>query len=103
MIERTARALCSLEAVRQGKPSPEVRALLIQHEAADVGYRIVRAIRTPHDSKLVMADIAVDLGDLMVQVQMMAIDLGLDPDEVLKLGIRHTWERFSDFWPGGKA
>ena len=100
MIERTARSLCSLEAIKRGKPSREVRALLIQHEAADVGYRIVRAIRTPHDSKLVMADIAVDLGDLMVQVQMMAIDLGLDPDKVLKLGIQHTWERFTDFWPG---
>jgi len=100
MLERTPRALCSLEAVKMGKPTSAERALLIQHEAAEVGYRIVRATRTPQDRDAVMADIAVDLGDLMVQVQMMAIDLGLDPDKVLKLGIQHTWERFTDFWPG---
>jgi len=98
MLERTARTLCSLEAVKKGKPSLEVRALLVQHEAADVGYRILRAIRTPQDAEAIMADIAVDIGDLIVQAQMLAVDLGLDPDAVLKLGLHHTYERFTDFW-----
>lgn len=98
MLQRTARTLCSLEAVKKGAPTLEQRIILVQHEASDVAYRIIRAARTPQDAEAIMADIAVDLGDLIVQAQMLAVDLGLDPDAVLKLGLNHTYERFQDFW-----
>jgi hypothetical protein len=100
MIQPTARLLHSIEATKKGLPTLAERALLLQHEVADVGYRIVRASRTPQDAKATMADIGVDLGDAMVQCQLLALDLGLVHEDVLALGLQHTWERFKDFWPG---
>lgn len=96
MIEPTSRLLHSIE--KDGQ-TPELRTLILQHEVAAIGYRLVRAHRTPQDAKFYMADIGVGLGDLMVQCQMLALDLGLVPEDVLTLGLRHTWERFKDFWP----
>jgi hypothetical protein len=97
LLEKTARVLHAIE--RDGQ-TPALRTLILQHEIADVGYRIAKAERVPGDANAIMADIAIDLGDAMVQCQMLALDLGLVPEDVLALGLQHTWERFQDFWPG---
>ena len=95
MIEPTSRLLHSIE--KDGQ-TPELRTLILQKEIAGVGYRLVRAHRTPAEAAIYMADIGLELGDAMVQCQMLALDLGLDPEKVLQLGLQHTWERFKDFW-----
>ena len=95
MIDPTARFLHSIE--KDGQ-TPELRTLILQKEVAGVGYRLVRKHRTPEDASAYMADIGLELGDAMVQCQMLALDLGLDPEECLALGLKHTWERFKDFW-----
>jgi hypothetical protein len=98
-MEPSARVLRSAEALREPKKmTPELRCLILQNEVAGVGYRIVRANRTPDEAKAYMADIGVELGDAMVQCQLLALDLGLVPEDVLKRGLQHTWERFKDFW-----
>ena len=96
MIEPTPRLLHSIE--KDGQ-TPELRTLILQKEIAGVGYRLVRAHRTPDEAAAYMSDIGLELGDAMVQCQMLALDLGLDPEKCLALGLQHTWERFRDFWP----
>jgi hypothetical protein len=97
MIELSARYLHAIERDRK-TITPAIRSLIIQHEAANVGYSIVRQIRTPDEAPVHKKNLEVELGDLMVQCQMMALDVGLIPEEVLKFGLQHTHERFLDFW-----
>jgi len=92
----SSRTLHSMEPPGQ---TAEMRALLVQHEVANVGYRLVRARRTPRDKNLYMADIGVEIGHAIVQLEMLAIDLGLSPEACKSLGLKTTLERFKEFWP----
>ena len=96
MIEPTCRLLHSIE---QDGQTPELRTLILQKEIAQVGYRLVRAHRTPQDAAAYMADIGLEIGHAMVQLEMLALDLGLVPEDCKALGLKSTWERFGDFWP----
>lgn len=96
MIEPTCRLLHSVE--KDGQ-TPELRTLILQKEIAQVGYRLVRKHRTPQDAALYMADIGLELGHAMVQLEMLALDLGLVPEDCKQLGLKTTWERFKEFWP----
>jgi hypothetical protein len=96
MIEPTCRLLHSIE--KDGQ-TPELRTLILQKEVAAIGYRLVRKHRTPQDAPLYMADIGLEIGHAMVQLEMLALDLGLVPEDCHKLGLQSTWERFKDFWP----
>ena len=95
MIEVSARYLHAIE--KDGQ-TPELRTLILQKEIAQVGYRLVRKHRTPEDAALYMADIGLEIGHAMVQLEMLALDLDLDPEECHKLGLRTTEERFKEFW-----
>jgi hypothetical protein len=97
MIEPTSRFLHSIE--KDGQ-TPELRTLILQKEIAQVGYRLVRAHRTSQDADAYMADIGLEIGHAMVQLEMLALDLGLVPEDCMELGIRSTWDRFKDFWGG---
>jgi hypothetical protein len=96
MIEPTVRLLHAIE--KDGQ-TPELRSLIIQKEVALVGYRLVRKHRTPQDAQLYMADIGLEIGHAILQLKMLALDLGLVPEECEKMGLTSTWDRFKDFWP----
>lgn len=53
--------------------------------------------RFPGETNAHRADLRLALGDVLVQACMMCLDLGIDPKEILKLGIQHTRERFEEF------
>lgn len=95
MIEPTSRLLHSIE--KDGQ-TPELRTLILQKEIAQVGYRLVRKHRTPQDVDLYMADIGLEIGHAMVQLEMLALDLGLVPEDCMKMGLKTTYERFKEFW-----
>ncbi len=59
---------------------------------------LVRCHRTPQDAALYMADIGLEIGHAMVQLEMLALDLGLVPEKCMKLGLKTTWERYREFW-----
>lgn len=99
MIEPTCRLLHSIE--KDGQ-TPELRTLILQKEIAQVGYRLVRKHRTPQDADLYMADIGLEIGHAMVQLEMLALDLGLVPEDCMKLGLKTTYERFKEFWGGDR-
>ncbi len=44
-----------------------------------------------------MANAKLELGDALTQLNMLCLDMELVPEEILKLGIQHTYERFQDF------
>jgi len=96
MIEPTPRFLHAIE--RDGQ-TPELRTLIIQKEVASIGYRIVRAHRTPQDSAAYMADIGLEIGHAILQLKMLALDLLLSPEACEEMGLKTTWERFKEFWP----
>jgi len=96
MIEPTSRLLHSIEKDNQ---TPELRTLILQKEIAQVGYRLVRCHRTPQDAAIYMADIGLEIGHAMVQLEMLALDLGLAPEDCKQLGLATTWQRFKEFWP----
>ena len=95
MIEPTSRLLHSIEKDNQ---TPELRTLILQHEIAAIGYRLVRAHRTPQDAAAYMADVGLEIGHAMVQLEMLALDLGLVPEDCKRLGLKTTYERFEEFW-----
>lgn len=99
MIEPTTRLLHSIE--KDGQ-TPELRTLILQKEIAQVGYRLVRCHRTPQDAALYVADIGLEIGHAMVQLEMLALDLELVPEECMRLGLRTTFERFKEFWGNDK-
>ena len=88
------RLLHSME--RDGQ-TPELRTLIIQKEVAQIGYRLVRAHRTPQDATAYMADIGLEIGHAILQLEMLAVDLGLSPEGCREMGLSSTWERFKDF------
>jgi len=96
MIDPTPRAL---HAVEKDGMTPELRTLIAQKEVAQIGYRLVRRHRTPQDAAAYMADIGLEIGHAILQLEMLALDLGLVPEECVKLGRESTWERFKEFWP----
>lgn len=95
MIDPTPRILHSIE--RDGL-TPELRTLIIQKEVAQIGYRLVRKNRTPQDAAAYMADIPLEIGHAILQLEMLALDLGLQPESCIELGRQSTWDRFKEFW-----
>ena len=95
MIDPTPRALHAAE--KDGQ-TPELRTLIIQKEVAQIGYRLVRKHRTPQDAAAYMADIGLEIGHAILQLEMLALDLGLVPEDCIALGRQTTWERFKEFW-----
>ena len=94
MLERTTRTLHIME---KDKKTPLDRIVILNKEIAMVAYRLLQAEIFPNEADAMRADALLDLGDAMTQIEMLCYDLKRQPSEILKLGIQHTFERFSDF------
>lgn len=94
MLERTTRTLHIME---KDKKTPLDRIIILNKEIAMIAYRLLQSKIFPNEAAAMQADALLDLGDAMVQIEMLCYDLGKQPSEILKLGIQHTFERFSDF------
>jgi len=95
MIQPTSRFLHTIE--KDGM-TPELRTLIIQKEVAQIGYRFVRLHRTPQDAAAYLADIPLEIGHAILQLEMLALDLGYSPENCIELGRQSTWDRFKEFW-----
>ena len=96
MIEPTPRAL---HAVEKDGMTPDLRTRIAQKVVAQIGYRLVRKHRTPQDAATYMADVGLEIGHAILQLEMLALDLGLVPEDCIQLGRESTWERYKEFWP----
>ena len=96
MIDPTCRLLHSIE--KDGQ-TPETRTLILLHELGGIANRISKARRIPRDANLYMADIKIDIGQMILQLEMLALDLNLQPEECYKIGLDTTWQHFKEFWP----
>ena len=94
MLERTTRTLHIME---KDKKIPEDRIIILNKELAMVAYNLLQARIFLAESKAMRANAILELGDAMVQIEMLCYDLGLQPADVLAQGIQHTFERFADF------
>jgi hypothetical protein len=94
MIEPSSRFLHGIE---KDGVSPEQRMLILQHEIGEAGYCIMKAKRFPADEAGYLAAAKLGIADAMVQIEMLCLDLGFDPDEIKRLGLQHTYDRFKDF------
>ena len=94
MLERTTRTLHLME---KDKKTPLDRIVILNKEIAQVAYELLQCRIFPGETAAHMANARLELGDAMVQIEMLCHDLGLLPDNVKKLGIEHTFERFQDF------
>ena len=94
MLERTTRTLHLME---KDKKTPLDRIVILNKEIAQVAYELLQCEIFPDEATAHMANARLELGDAMVQIEMLCHDMKLQPDDVKKLGIEHTFERFSDF------
>ena len=94
MIERTVRALHVME--KDGQ-TPETRTLILMHELGGIANRISKARRIPKDAHLYMADIKIDIGQMILQLEMLSLDLGIQPEDCYKSGIDTTWTHFKEW------
>lgn len=90
-----------LHAIEHGGLGVHNRLHILHKQLAMLGYKLMLSERFPTDADAHHADMLSDLGDLMVQAEMLALDLGKDPADIKRLGIQHTYERFQDFKRAG--
>lgn len=93
-LERNVRTLHLME---KDKKTPQDRITILNKELAQVAYELLQARIFPGESPARTANAKLELGDAMVQIHMLCMDMGLQPEEVLQLGVQHTFERFQDF------
>jgi len=94
MIEPSSHFLHGIE---KDGVTPEQRMLILQHQIGEAGYAIMKSRRFPDDEAGYLAFAKLGVADAMVQIEMLCLDLGWKPEEIKKMGIQHTWERFRDF------
>lgn len=87
----------TLHLLEKDKKTPQDRIVILTKEIALVAYGLLQARIFTAESAALRANAILELGDAMVQMEMLCIDLGLLPKEVLRQGIQHTFERFQDF------
>jgi hypothetical protein len=83
--------------MEKDKKTPEDRIIILNKEIALVAYGLLQARIFTEESAALRANAILEMGDAMVQMEMLCHDLGLAPADVLKQGIQHTFERFQDF------
>ena len=83
--------------LEKDKKSPIDRIVILNKEIAQVAYELLQCRIFPGEAKAHMANAKLELGDAMVQIELLCYDVGLQPKDVLKQGIQHTFERFQDF------
>ena len=93
-FERTTRTLHHLE---KDKKTPQDRIIILNKEIAQVAYNLLQARIFTAEAAALRANAILELGDAMVQMELLCYDLGVQPKDVLRQGISHTFERFQDF------
>jgi hypothetical protein len=93
-FERTTRTLHHLE---KDKKTPQDRIIILNKEIAQVAYNLLQARIFTAETAALRANAILELGDALVQIEMLCYDLGVQPKDVLRQGIQHTFERFQDF------
>jgi len=86
-----------LHAIERSGLGVHNRLHILHKQLAMIGYKLMLSERFPDEAGAHIADIATDLGDLMVQIDMLALDFDKDPAAIKRLGIDHTYEGFKDF------
>jgi hypothetical protein len=85
-----------LHAIEKDNQTPETRTLIMMHELGGIANRLSKARRL--DDKTYLADIIIDIGQLIVQAKMLALDLNLPPEDCEKVGIETTLQHFEEWW-----
>lgn len=93
-FERTTRTLHHLE---KDKKTPQDRIIILNKEIAQVAYNLLQARIFTAESTALRANAILELGDALVQIELLCYDLGVQPKDVLRQGIQHAFERFQDF------
>jgi hypothetical protein len=93
-FERTTRTLHHLE---KDKKTPQDRIIILNKEIAQVAYNLLQARIFAAEAGALRANAILELGDALVQIELLCYDLGVQPKDVLRQGISHTFERFQDF------
>lgn len=93
-FERTTRTLHLLE---KDQKTPQDRIIILNKEIAQVAYNLLQARIFTAEADALRANAILELGDAMVQLDMLCYDLKVQPKDVLRQGIQHTFERFQDF------
>jgi hypothetical protein len=93
-IERNTWTLHLLE---KDKKTAQDRIIILNKELALVAYGLLQARIFPAEATALRANAILELGDALVQIEMLCHDLGVQPKDVLRQGIQHTFERFQDF------
>jgi hypothetical protein len=94
MLERDVRTLLAAE---KDTPSVFERGAIVQKELGLLLYRMVLANKFPNDSNLYKADLITDGGQLLIQVEMLLYQLGVDPGEARKQMINETLIKYEEF------
>lgn len=87
----------TLHLMEKDKKTPQDRIIILNKEIALVAYGLLQARIFTKESAALRANAILELGDAMVQIEMLCFDLGVLPKDVLHQGIQHTFERFQDF------
>ena len=87
----------TLHLLEKDKKTPEDRIVILSKEIALAAYALLQAKIFTAEAAALRGNAILELGDAMVQMEMLCHDLGLKPADVLKQGIQHTFERFQDF------
>lgn len=85
-----------LHAIEKDNQTPETRCLILMHELGGISNRISKARRL--DDPLYLADVKIDIGQLIVQAKMLALDLNLPPEDCEKIGLETTLQHFREWW-----
>jgi hypothetical protein len=93
-FERTTRTLHHLE---KDKKTPQDRIIILNKEIALVAYGLLQARIFTAEADALRANAILELGDALVQIELLCYDLGVLPSDALRQGIQHTFERFQDF------
>jgi hypothetical protein len=93
-FERTTRTIHYLE---KDKKTAQDRIIILNKELALVAYGLLQTRIFTAEADALKANAILELGDAMVQIELLCYDLGVQPKDVLRRGIQHTLERFQDF------
>lgn len=87
----------TLHLLEKDKKTPEDRIVILSKEIALAAYALLQARIFPAEAAALRANALLELGDAMVQIEMLCYDLDVFPKNILRQGIQHTFERFQDF------
>jgi len=86
-----------LHGIEKGDQNPKDRVIILLNQITSAAYCLVKASKFPDEADGLIAHAKSELIDAYPQLDMLCLDLGWNPDEIKRMGLQHTWERFRDF------